>query len=94
VGIAVIAVGYGLWFDLQSGFSLLRGTSFLRGVIGIIGLGLLAVATEMTGESIVARDKTSDPLPRRGGHFILLVGAVAFWLTVFWLWQRALGLAQ
>jgi hypothetical protein len=94
IALAVFVVVVGLWMDLESGFSLLRGTTLARGVVGIIGLGLLAVAAEVTGDAINARDKTSDTLSRRAAHLMLLLSAVAVWLGILWLWPRLLGVAQ
>jgi hypothetical protein len=94
IPIAAGVVGMGLWVELESGFSFLRGTTLARGVVGIIGLGLLAAAAEFTGEAINARDKTSDSLPKRAAHLALLLSGVAVWLGLFWFWARLLGVAQ
>jgi hypothetical protein len=46
---ALAVVAAGLWADLESAFHVLRGTSLARGVVGIVGLGVLALAAR--GES-------------------------------------------
>lgn len=92
--LVVVAVGIGLWIDLESGFSLLRGTTLARGVVGIIGLGLLGFAAEVTVDAINARDRTSDGLPRRVAHLTLLLASAAVCVGLFWLWSRVLGVAQ
>ena len=94
ISVAAFAVGIGFWIDLETGFSLLRGTTPARGIVGIIGLGMLAVAAELTGDAISARDKTSDSLPRRIAHLVLLLAGVAVFVTLCWLWLRVLGVAQ
>jgi len=94
ISLAAIAVGIGLWIDMESGFSLLRGTTPARGVMGIVGLGLLAVGAELTADAIIARDKTSDSLARRVAHLTLLLSGVAVFVALVWLWSRVLGVAQ
>jgi hypothetical protein len=94
ISLVVVAVGIGLWIDLESGFSLLRGATLARGVVGIIGLGLLGVAAEVTGDAINTRDRISDGLPRRVAHLTLLLASAALFGGLFWLWPRVLGVAQ
>ena len=94
ISVAAFAVGIGLWVDLGTGLSLLRRTSPARGVVGIVGLGMLALAAELTGDAISARDKTTDSLPRRVAHLVLLLAGGAVFVALLWLWPRVLGVAQ
>lgn len=94
ISVAVFVLAIGLWIDLETGFHLLRGTTLARSVVGIIGLGLLAVAAELTGDAVNARDKTSDSLPRRAAHLTLLLFGAAVFVAFFRLWPRLLGVAQ
>jgi hypothetical protein len=91
---AVAVVAAGLWAELESGFHLVRGTSMARGIVGIVGLGVLALAAEVTGEALATRDKISDALPRRVASLIVFLVAVAVCVALVWLWWRLLGVAQ
>jgi len=94
LSVSVFVIGAGLLMDLESGFPILRRTSLAGGLVGIIGLGILVVAAEVTSEAITRRDETTHPLRLRVVHLSLLLAAGVSWLALVWLWYRVLGVSQ
>ncbi len=82
IGLAIV-LAVGVWLDLLSGLPLFRHTrSWGAWIAGALALGGLYLLGEMGSEWINARDRVTDPLPRRLGHLLALLALVAALLLV------------